>query len=354
MRFVKRLQQLAAALTFACVLDATTARAISVSFEGTEQSHTLIPTASGFGTVQGALPITGYLLDDQALYAIGNITLADDSFTYVVNNNPTTVGPLVVSGISKIIGQPKQVGVPPVGSVFPPANTQVGFTDEHLTSVSGLNLLLFTGIVGVAIDGIDVPRTLMNPNPTYNGEPEFGPPYWPQASSPVNINLLCRLGTTYFEQDLSRDASFVPTGPGVGTYSIPALLHVDFDPSLRFFSFIPGPELPATSVSAPFDLVGTYAVTGPPDDATLVLDGSQTISVPLLGFSHAIAAESGTRFGLTATIDLGSAALDFALNYHLTTQVAIPEPGSVLLLAIGLAALGPVAARKLRRIRRPA
>lgn len=343
------------ALTLACliVVMPTSLRAVPIQFEGSAQSFSLLPTASGFATVQGAQPISGYLLDDQSLFAFGTVSLADDSFTYVVTNNPSTVGPLKVTGLATLIGQPQQVGVPRVGDNFPPPETEIAFDGGQPTSLTGFNFVLGTGFLGVSIDGMNVPRTTMKVNPTYNGDPDFGPPYLPSAESPVQTSLLCLIGTTFLEQDPARDATFVPTGPGIGTYTIPAIFHVDFSSSLKFFSFIPGPSFPATTVSAPFDLVGTYKLTGPPDQATLELDGSQKISVPLLGFSHAVAADSGTLFGLTATFDFQSAALDFALNYHLTTQVAIPEPGSVLLLAIGLAALAPVAVRHLRRRYKP-
>jgi hypothetical protein len=159
------------------------------------------------------------------------------------------------------------------------------------------------------------------------------------------MNFSGVFNTLYIEQDATKLPTFLSDGPGTGTFAIPSVLHTSLTNRPILGTFVLSPF--DSTQSANFTLTGRYNVSGPPGKATLELTGLQSVSLPL--FNRGLALASGNLYGVTATFDLTGAALNFALNYRLTTQVAIPEPGSVLLMAIGLVSLTPVIARSRRR-----
>jgi hypothetical protein len=283
-------------------------------------------------------------------YAIGNISLKSDGFTYDVKNNPATL-PVSQKATVTQTTDPRSVGVPPIGKAYPAPNTNLGFTGAELTSATGLHLDLLNGAsLSYALNQLNVPRTQMFRNDwSYDGNPANGPMYYPDLQSTLKMSFSGAVNSLYVEQDATKLPTFLSDGPGTGTFAIPSILHA----SLTNTQGIGGITFPTfgSEQAANFTLTGRYNVSGPPGNATLELAGLQSVPLPL--YISGVALDGGSLYGITATFDLTGAALNFALNYHLTTQVAIPEPGSVLLLAIGLMALTPLGIRRLRRVHKP-
>ena len=326
---------------------AQSARALPVDFQGPAQDLSLSLTASGNAKVSGVQPVSLMLIGLE--YAFGNVSLNPDGFTYKVTNNPATL-PVSQKATITQTTDPRSVGVPPVGKAYPAPNTNLGFTGAELTSATGLHLDLLNGAsLGYALNTLIVPRTQMFYNDNYFASyptPTDEPPYYPYTGvSPLKVNFSGTINTLYVEQDATKLPTFLSDGLGTGTFAIPSILHA----SLTNAQTLSGLTLPSfgSEQTANFTLTGRYNVSGPPGKATLELTGLQSVSLPL--FNRGLAVDGGEVYGVTASFDLTGAALNFALNYHLTTQVAIPEPGSVLLLAIGLLALAPLVVRRARR-----
>lgn len=327
----------------ACLIVPTpqSARAVPVNFQGTAQDLNLSLTVSGNAKVTGALPRSLMLIGLD--YAFGNVTLEPDGFTYKVTNNPAIV-PVTQKGTLTKATDPRSVGVPPVGNVYPAPSTNLGFTGAELTSAMDLHLDLLNGAsLSYALNEFLVPRTQLFWNDFYDGTPANGPLYIPGTQTSQKLNFSATVNALYIKQDATKLPTFLSDGPGTGTFSIPSILHALLTNTQRLGGF----EFPTfgSEQTANFSLTGRYTVSGPAGNATLELTGLQTVSLPL--FSRGDTLDGGDVYGVTSTFDLTGAALNFALNYRL--QAAIPEPGSVLLLAIGLVALTPVAVRRVRR-----
>ncbi|MGD9646109.1 MAG: PEP-CTERM sorting domain-containing protein [Pirellulales bacterium] len=321
-----------------------------VDFQGPEQDLDLTLTASGSATVTGQFtPLNPYGMELIGFrYAVGKVGLDSDGFTYLVSNNPWTSA-VTAKTSTKLTTDPRSVGVPPAGGVYPAPNTDLGFTGTELTSVSGLHLDLLNGAkLSYTLTDLSVPRTRMNENEFYDGDPQNGPTHYPAASSPIQLKMSGAINTLYIEQDSNQVPTFVSDGVGTGSFKIRAILHGSLTSTLRIGGFEVVPPLD-TAPSTPFTLSGRYLVTDG-GITTLELSGLKTVSLPL--FSRPVLEDGLPVYAFTMTVDLSAAVLDFALNYSLTTQV--PEPGSLLLLAIGAAAFFPLAWRRTRRWRRNA
>jgi hypothetical protein len=149
------------------------ARALPVDFQGPSQNLSLSLSASGNAKVSGPVPRSIMLLGLD--YAIGNIGLKADGFTYDVKNNPATL-PVSQKATVTQTTEPRSVGVPPVGKAYPAPNTDLGFTGAELTSATGLHLDLLNGAtLGFDLNTLNVPRTQMFQNDFYDGDPINGP-----------------------------------------------------------------------------------------------------------------------------------------------------------------------------------
>jgi hypothetical protein len=345
-RFVRCLATLGLFVIASLIAHApSSARAVPVNFQGTAQDLSLALTVSGNAKVTGALPRSLMLIGLD--YAIGNVTLEPDGFTYKVANNPANV-PVTQKGTVTKATDPHSVGVPPVGNVYPAPNTNLGFTGAELTSATGLHLDLLNGaMLSYALNEFLVPRTQLFWNDFYDGTPANGPLYFPGTQTSQKLNFSATVNALYIEQDATKLPTFLSDGPGTGTFAIPSVLHATQDFTHRIGGF----EMPSfqSEQATSFMLTGRYTVSGPPGNSTLELVGLQSVSLPL--FYRSLTTDAGAVYSITSTFDLSGAALNFALNYRL--QVAIPEPGSVLLLAIGLVSLAPLALRRLRQRYKP-
>ncbi len=104
------------------------------------------------------------------------------------------------------------------------------------------------------------------------------------------------------------------------------------------------------AVSLPGALTGTWKLTGPLNAQKVSLDGSLSLDVPLALITN-LTTSNTDIFTLTMSTTLDMAgSLNVTFNYHLEDiQPLAPEPGSIVLLGIGLCAAVVPLARRLRR-----
>ena len=324
------------------------ASAAPVTFQGTAQDFNATLTAKGNATFQAPFPVSMFLGGD--LFAIGKVSLAPDDFTYEVSDNPHTAQ-LQLKNAVAISTDPRSIGAVPIKGVYPPGAADMSFAAGYSpTGISGLRLdLLNTKTMNFALNTINLPRSLMVLNEAFDGAPVNGPEYFPFESTPLPLNVSGSITSLYLVQEATKAPTFLPDGPGsmTGTFQIPALLTASLS-----FSVTQG-SLPLSSVSGldqleSLTLAGKYSVTGSGNKLNIQLLGSNLVSMPISGH-YPIAAQNGTLYGVTASVDIASAALNLVFNYSLKSAVVVPEPGSVLLLVIGLMGTAPLLAHRLRK-----
>ncbi len=341
---------------------ATPARAVPINFTGTEQEFNLNLDATGNGTFTGAMPRSLMLIGLD--YALGNITLKADGFNYNVVNNPYSVGiklasPVTLNSHPRSIGLPKDAKgnfqIPGIADIGIQRIFENGADTGTYKMVSATNLdldMLNTKTVKFALAEILLPRTQMFWNEFYDGNPLNGPEYDPGAQSNLKINVSGTVKELYLEQDDAGTPTFTPDGPAVGgvshgTFSIPATLNATLDALIKVGGF-DVEELKDETVDSKLSITGRYEMSGPANLVTLKLFGSGLLPFPL-GLNTGLVLDGGDVYGITATVDL-AASINFAYNFALTTVVAIPEPGSIVLLVIGLMAVSPMMVVRLKRL----
>jgi hypothetical protein len=351
-----------ATLALTCAALATPARAVPVNFTGTQQDFNLTLTAGGSGTFQGALPVSIFIagLD----YALGAVTLDTDQFHYKTSNNPFTT-PISLKQTVTLQSDPRSIGLPKVDNKFQIPGIgdlaikrifENGAPTGTYNIIGATNLdldMLNTKTVDFALAPILLPRTQMFKNDFYDGNPANGPQYYPDTQSTLTLNVSGTVKELYLQQDDALTPTFTPNGPadqfGVsrGTFSIPAVLNAALDATVKV-STVEALKLENESIDTKLNITGSYEMVGPASAVTLKLFGSNLLPFPL-GLNEALETNGGSLYGITATVDL-AASINFAYNFALTTVVAIPEPGSIVLLAIGLMAATPMMVLRLKRM----
>ncbi len=140
--------------------------------------------------------------------------------------------------------------------------------------------------------------------------------------------------------------SGIPLGGGTGTFTIPGDIIVSMTNVKASLIGLINIDIDDLGGTFSQNLTGTWSLTGPSFNTKLALDGGLTIEVPL-SVQTALALSTGIPIllpGLTvsSTIDL-LASLSIGINYHLEQSGidVIPEPGSIVLLGIGLLTFAP-------------
>lgn len=155
---------------------------------------------------------------------------------------------------------------------------------------------------------------------------------------PIAVDINGTLTKLSFTQTGATVA--VPGGLGTGTFSTAGDLGGEINP--LHVSVLGGAAAFDTTLNIPatsYLLTGSYTVTPAVGGRHIALDGTVNLVLPL-SLSTALAVSSGTSLGVTASVDLLS-TFTVTASYHLETFV-VPEPGSIALLGLGVAALIPV------------
>ncbi len=355
----------AAALALAGAAIASPARAVPVNFTGTQQNFDLTLTATGEGVFTGRFtqdePYSLYLLGPENKFAIGTVTLAPDGFTYnKVPDNPSKT-PISLKQTVSISTDPRSIGlpkvdgkfqVPGIGDLGVGAQQINGVLTRTLVSATNLDLDMLNGqTVDFALSEIVIPRTQMIFNDFYNGDPLNGPKYYPNLSPALKLNISGTVKELYLEQDMTKMPTFTPDGPAIsgvstGTFSIPSILNGLLDAKI-VVGTIEVTKLENQKLDTDFAVSGRYELSGPPSNMTIKFFGSNNLPFPL-DFNSALTLSGGSVYGITSTVDL-AASINLAYNFALSMTTPIPEPGSIVLLAIGLMSVCPLMAGRLRR-----
>ena len=142
-------------------------------------------------------------------------------------------------------------------------------------------------------------------------------------------------------------------GGGSGTFSLPGDISLSLTGAKATLAGLIGIDIPDISGAFSQNLTGTWTISGPGNNLKISLDGAYSISAPL-SVQTVLAISTGIPIllpGLTvsSTLDL-AASLSLALTYHLEqTGLVVPEPGSVVLLGLGLLCFAPFLRRYSRR-----
>lgn len=139
--------------------------------------------------------------------------------------------------------------------------------------------------------------------------------------------------------DQTGDASLVPTGPGVGTFSLPGELSLGLAKVKALLFEVVGTDIDPQTLSSQINLTGTYKITGPQKNAKIELDGSAA-SIPYMISTHSLLnlvfGDDFVPLTVQGTIDVVvTMNLDFAIHLA-AANLVIPEPGSIVLLGIGM------------------
>lgn len=164
-----------------------------------------------------------------------------------------------------------------------------------------------------------------------------------------NLSLDLKGTLTYLQFNQIGAASF--TGGGsTGVFAIPGTLSAVFDevqPNL--FGLYDLPFENPLSINMPFELQGAWTTSGPPGNTKVALDGAFNAALPLsLHTNFNTIMTDILSMTYHSTMDLTASVL-ISGSYHFETTLVIPEPGSVALLLFGLAALAPLARRRVGR-----
>ncbi|MBX9789441.1 MAG: PEP-CTERM sorting domain-containing protein [Pirellulales bacterium] len=170
----------------------------------------------------------------------------------------------------------------------------------------------------------------------------------------IPIGVQGTLKELLFEQ--TGAATLTPTGAGTGTFSVDGVLSATAtNLKALVYSVLPV-GIGDQKLSQPFSLTGTYTIGGSPNDpnAKISLDGNAKFSYTL-GTVASLATELTEEQFIPLTVsvlaDVG-ASINFDIGFHLERVGVIPEPGSIVLLGLGLASVVPFVLHRRKQARR--
>jgi len=153
----------------------------------------------------------------------------------------------------------------------------------------------------------------------------------------VPIDVVGNVSNLKFDQ--TGAAAIVPSGVGTGSFSIPGELSLQLTSVKALIFELIGQNIALPKLNSQINLTGTYQLTGPKNDAKIELVGNPLV-VPYIISTHSLLnlvfGEELVPLTVQGTIDvLTTMNLDF--SYQLSaSHIVVPEPGSIVLLAIGL------------------
>ena len=219
-------------------------------------------------------------------------------------------------------------------------NPTMEIVDNHVTKFSNLYVDLF--------DGGSVPLEIGTINVTTNSNVALLKNLTVDASADITDIAFEQTGT----------GSFVPTGPGTGTFAIPGraiATYENFQGVLAGLITIPfvfsGDGVGKTSIL----LTGTYKVSGTPGNTRVEFDGDGYYEFVLFSTTgqpeeFEFSADTPLALTISALVNLGLTT-GYDVRFHMEQSgIIVPEPGSVTLLFVGLTVLSSCAAfRRLRQ-----
>ena len=169
------------------------------------------------------------------------------------------------------------------------------------------------------------------------------------------IQLSTDMDLLQFFQGPGGTAEFTPTGFGTGTFKIDGSGDSGTKNGVVVVAGVV--QVPAAFISGVTSrtLSGTYKIAGPLGNAKVEFDGVFSDSFGLFiaeSTAVTLAIDDPLSLTISAAITL-PLSLQLTLPFHFeATGLVIPEPGSVVLLGIGLAVALPLGYRPMRRKRR--
>ena len=208
----------------------------------------------------------------------------------------------------------------------PSSTTEFDFQDQQLIDMRGVDVDLLAGVVA--------PFLITGPSITTNSTNNIlkATPYDHQGD----------LSGLQFTQ--TGAALLTPSDASSGSFQLPGKLQIEFS-NMRAFvlNLVDLGDVVDFTLTLPFQLTGNYAVSGPQSDLKVELDsGSFSIDAPILWESATASLFESDVLALTfsATTDLAmSLTVSGALHLE-QSHLVIPEPASVVLLAVGLTLMG--------------
>ncbi len=219
-----------------------------------------------------------------------------------------------------------RVAVPVVPPTDPPTKVNVSvtrfdFQDGNISDIRELDLNISNGKV--------VPFALSQVLVTTNSNNAI--------LKSVPIDVVGNVSSLKFDQ--TGAAALVPTGIGTGSFSIPGALSLQLTGVKALIFELIGQDIDPQTLTAKINLTGTYKITGPRNDAKIELAGS-AVGVPYMIATHSLLnlvfGDELVPLTVQGTIDVVTTMnLDFVYKLSVS-HVVVPEPGSIVLLAIGL------------------
>jgi hypothetical protein len=208
-------------------------------------------------------------------------------------------------------------------------NPTMEIVDNHVTKFNNLLVDLF--------DGGAVPLEIGTMNVTTNSN----------VSLLKNLTVDASADITDIAFEQTGAGSFIPTGPGTGTFAIPGraiATYENFQAVLADLITIPfvfsGDGIGKTSIL----LTGTYKVTGPPGNTRVEFDGDGHYEFVLFSTTgqpdeFEFSADTPLALTISALVNIGLTT-GYDVRFHMEQSgIIVPEPGSVTLLFIGLTVL---------------
>ncbi len=291
---------------------------VLVLFAATQSSRAVTVPVSFSGPSQAFVGVsTGYgaIIAEGSGNAFNLKTGKIEPFNFTP---PTSHAVTLIGGFALINSQPAS---------FSPASF-----DVTPTTIDGINSLSLD-----LLNGSSIPIALNTITVTSNSA--IG------LLKSVTVDISGEISSLIFQQDAA--AVVTPLGPNFGNFSAPGTAFLDLTNFVASLLGIVNVNFNDFNQSAPATLMGTYTISGPPGAAKITLDGTFGLAVP-------VSTEGVLQLGITNPLSLSvSSTVDFLTTifinagFHLEQdQLVVPEPGSLALMAIGLALCGTILCRR--------